>query len=122
MTLAANFVSDNYFFGRMLSAYRAEVARLSVSTPVSHTALDWNPSYRRYLWAWSNPVMSQLLGDGRMIVENRPEYHGWEPELTDLIQKNLLAPFRSPSNLPVSDQPRLSPRTPVHPSGITKPH
>jgi len=122
MTLAANFISDNYFFGRMVSAYRTELASLSVSTSVSHTSLDWNPSYRRYLWDWCNPVMSQLLGDGRVIIENSPEYHGWEPDLTDLIQKNLFAPFRSPLKFPVSDQPRLSQHTPVHPSGITSPH
>ncbi len=96
MTLTVNIVRDNYGFGRMVSAFRAEVARLPVSTPVSHTPLDWNPSYRRYLWDWSNPVMSQLLGDGRAIIENNSKYQGWEPDLTHLIQKNLLAPFRAP--------------------------
>jgi len=94
ITLGSTFVSDTGGHARMVQAYRAELVQLPESVPVDQTLLGQNEAYQRYLWDWTNPVMSLLLGDGRRIIENASDYHGWEPDLSSVIDNDLLRPFR----------------------------
>lgn len=103
ITLGSTFVSDTAGHARMLQAYRAELVQLPESMPVDQTLLGQNKAYRRYLWAWTNPVMSLLLGDGRRIIENASDYRGWEPDLSSVIKNDLLRPFRQESGATVQE-------------------
>lgn len=95
LTQGSVFLADTYGFARMVKGYSIELHRMNRSTTVDQTILGQAEEYRRYLWSWTNPAMSQLLGNGKHVIYNeKGNFSGFEPYLDTVIKKDLLRPFR----------------------------
>lgn len=95
VTQGSIFLADTYGFAKMAKAYRIELYRMKKSASVNQTLLGQVEEYRRYLWGWTNPAMSQLLGNGKHVIYNEEgSFSGFEPYLDNVIQKDLMRPFR----------------------------
>ena len=95
VTQGAIFLADTYGFAKMVKAYRIELHRMKKSTSVNQTFLGKVEEYHRYLWGWTNPAMSQLLGNGKHVIYNeKGNFFGFEPYLDNVIEKDLMRRFR----------------------------
>ena len=81
LSLSITTIMNDREFGHLVKLFKAELASIEKNTPINKTNLyEQKPNLNRFIWAWTNPSMSLVLGGQRgRLITNNENYAGWQP-------------------------------------------
>jgi hypothetical protein len=89
-----NFARSAYYFDGFIDEYRTALASSHGKIYIEDTPIYANPTFKQYVWAWNNPLMSLALGDSSSIIMNARDYSGFDPNALQYIESGQLLRYR----------------------------